>query len=102
MNTFNDDVTLIKREQKGFDDYGNPKIEVTRTNLMCNVRSIYRSEFYQASTADYKPSIQITIHDFEYNNEQEVEYKGKTLWVIRAYKDYELIELTLGEKLGGM
>ena len=43
MNTFNDDVTLIKREQKGFDDYGNPKIEVTRTNLMCNVRSIYRS-----------------------------------------------------------
>lgn len=102
--TFDNDLILIGKREESKDDYGNPIYsEPKRKQVFCNERSIGYQEFYRAGTEGLRPEYALTIHDFEYENEKQVEYKGQVYEVLRTYKpDAGLLELTVGEKIGSI
>jgi len=94
MKMYNHELTLIS-EETVYDEYGIPKKETKKTNVLCKVQSVGRNEFYGAATTGLKPEVVFIIHDYEYNGEKEVEFEGKKYRVIRTYStDFEEIELT--------
>lgn len=98
--TFDEVVVLVDEKGIGVDDYGNTSFKKTKTEVFCNENSISRDEFYSASVQDLKLSYILTIHDFEYENQDKVIYKGKELYILKTYKTGEYLELTVGEKIG--
>lgn len=84
-----------------FDDIGNQVPIENKTEVFCNVKSVSRSEFYNAATAGLKPSLVFVIHDYEYNNEETVEFENNRYKVIRTYrKNIEELELTCEKVIG--
>ena len=99
--TFDETVILIEEiETEEEDDYGNTKCKKVKSEVFCNEKSISRNEFYSASVQDLKLSYILTIHDFEYENQDKVIYKGKELYILKTYKTGEYLELTVGDKIG--
>lgn len=90
---FSHDLVLIKTVFTS-DDIGNQIATEERTEVFCNVKSITRTEFYNAATTDLKPSIVFVVHLYEYNDEEVVEYNSVKYRVIRTYMtNTEEIEL---------
>lgn len=86
-----------------FDDIGNQVPIENKTEVFCDVKSVSRSEFYNAATAGLKPSLVFVIHDYEYNNEETVEFENNRYKVIRTYhKSVEEIELTCEKVIGNV
>lgn len=84
------------------DAIGNEIPTETRTTILCKLESVGRNEFYNAAQNNMKPEIVFTIHAYEYNNEQVVEFDSVKYKVIRTYKvSFEEIELTC-EKVTGI
>ena len=96
------ELTLIQEPITTYDDIGNPIISAPVESIVfCEVNSISRNEFYNASVAGLKPSIVFTIHPYEYNDEEKIKFEDKSYKVIRTYlKNTEEIELTC-EKVTG-
>lgn len=95
------ELTLIK-ETTTYDDIGNqiPGAPI-ETIIFCEVNSISRNEFYNASMAGLKPSIIFTVHPYEYNDEEKIKFEDKNYKVIRTYsKNTEELELTCEKVLG--
>lgn len=91
---YNHELTLIG-EEVIYDDYGVPRKTETRTNVLCDVKSVGRNEFYGAATSGLKPEIVFVMHGYEYKGEKSVEYEGNRFKVIRTYStDFEEVELT--------
>lgn len=99
MNTFKDEVTLIKENTKGIDEFGNPIIETEEREILCNNLGIYSEEFYQAANVGLKPQAKISIHAMEYNGEEKVIYKGIKYYILRTFQKKDLLELVLGDKI---
>lgn len=100
--TYDHELTLIKQKYKE-DDLGQriPDGNPVKTTVLCNKKSVGRTEFYNASVAGMKPELIFIIHGFEYNNQEKVEYNGTEYDVIRTYQtDFDKIELTVGSRLG--
>lgn len=94
------ELTLIK-ESYGFDSVGNQTIKEIKTEVFCSCKSITRSEFYNAATTGFKPSIVFVINSFEYNNEEKVEFEEGVYKVIRTYlNSTDRIELICEKVLG--
>lgn len=73
----------------------------TRTEILCDVKSVTRSEFYSAAQAGLNPEQVFEVNGFEYAGQQEVEFEGERYTVIRAYRIppvYEKLELTCERK----
>lgn len=90
------------RETYTQDEYGNliPAEDEPSVSVLCDLRSITRSEFYSASQAGLNPEIVFEINGFEYGGEKEVEFNGERYSVIRTYRaDYEKLELTCEKKV---
>ena len=87
----NDVITLVSETTpRGvFDD------PVPTGNLIpCEVRSVTRSEAYQARAAGMNPSIVFRIRIAEdYDDEQTVLYRDKKYRVVRTYQDDFWLEL---------
>lgn len=84
-----------------YDPDINEMIIKNKKEVYCKVNSISRNEFYKASTGGFKPSLVFTVHLFEYENEEKVEFYGVTYNVIRTYMiNTEEIELTCEKVLG--
>lgn len=110
---FNDELTLIKQKTI-VDDLGNQLKKNIRKKVLCKVSSVTRNEFYVSSTTGYKPQYVFLIHEFEYENEELVEYGGNTFVVLRTYAqkpdrlfNYEslsgdFLEIVVGEKIGSI
>jgi len=97
---WSDELTLIK-DAYTFDDIGNQISSHVKNTVFCDVKSISRSEFYNAATTGLKPSLVFIVHNCEYDNEEKVEYEGNVFKVIRTYiKNTEEIELTCEKVLG--
>lgn len=108
---------LIHKETHGRDKYGNP-VEVTvEREVLCQLHSVTRSEFYSAATANLHPEYIVRLSDFaEYQGEKLVEIDGELYSVIRTYRDRgsmghnavgvqmpqdaNALELTVGRKIG--
>ncbi|WP_337970290.1 phage head closure protein [Virgibacillus salexigens] len=100
MATYDHEVTLINKTID-YDDLGNPIPSETKTTVLCQLGSIGRSEFYEASAQGLKPEIEFVIHAFEYSGESEIEFQGVLYTVIRTFRrDFEEIELTCERNIG--
>lgn len=95
------EITLIGAVSYQKDEYGNFIPEETQTTVLCDLKSVTRSEFYSAAQAGLNPSQVFELNGFEYNGESEVEFLGEKYSVIRTYRpSYETIELTCERKAG--
>lgn len=79
-----DVVTLIKTEYVR-DARGVQQPVETRRDVFCNVSSISMTEFYKAGQLNLKPAYRFTIFAPEYDNEQDIEYKGHKYTVYRTF-----------------
>lgn len=100
-----DVIKLVKAGTPTFDEYGNAIPTETTRQVFCKVRSVGRTEFYQASQNDLFPSYVFVISHFkDYEGEKDVLYtdwtgEEKRYSVVRTYRDGNSIELTCEEKV---
>ena len=101
VTTMWNDELILKSITYTEDEIGN-QIPIESSNtVFCDVKSISRSEFYNASVAGLKPSLTFIIKLYEYSEETMLEYNSKQYKVIRNYrKNSEEIELTCEEVAG--
>ena len=87
----NDTITLISETApRGVFD----EIVPSQNEIPCEVRSVTRSEAYQARAAGLNPSIVFRIRIAEdYDDEQTVLYHGNRYRVVRTYQDDFWLEL---------
>lgn len=76
---------LYKDGAKTYDEYLNEHIERTSRMVFVQPKSVYNSEFYNASVLGLHPSITLTLSNrADYEGEKLVEFEGKMYSVIRA------------------
>lgn len=93
---FNHELTLINVVYVS-DNIGNQNKVESKRVVLCNVNTIGRREFYEASTSDLNPEIIFTVNKYEYQKERYAEYEGVKYRIIRDYllkNEFELVELT--------
>lgn len=89
-----------------YDDIGNPVETPNNIDILCDMKSIGRTEFYNAAANGLKPSYILVVHPYEYNNETYILFSEdatpqKKYKVIKTYKvDFEKIELTCEKVIG--
>ena len=74
------------------DAIGNLIKTPVETIILGKKNSVSQSEFYKASTSDFKPDIKLTLHKFEYNNQQTLILDDITYRVIKTYEAETRIE----------
>lgn len=83
------------------DDIGNQNSTETRRSVLCQRKSIGRTEFYAASSSGLKPEFVFVMYDFEYRNERKLEFEGIKYSVIRTYSTgLKEVELTCEKVIG--
>lgn len=94
------EVTLISEEYE-FDEIGNQIPILIEEEVFCNVKSISRSEFYNAATTGLKPSLVFKVRIVDYNDQEKIKFEDNEYKIIRTYiVDTENIELTCEKVLG--
>lgn len=93
------DVVSLVYVTPGEDEAGYPTEPVeTKREVLANMKSVLRSEFYAAAQSGMKADVVFEIHAFEYNGERILEHNGKRYEVIRAFQtSTEEIELTCSD-----
>ena len=62
--------------------------------VFCGLRSVSRTEFYQAEATGYKPELVFVLADYlDYNEETLADYNGQRYRVIRTYRTGQELEL---------
>lgn len=103
MATFDYVLTLISY-QTGENEMGDPITTPNRTDVLCDVLSVSRSEHYAAAAHGLPPEIVFVVNQYEYAGQKTVEFEGLEYNVLRTYKpkrskgieDFEAIELICG------
>ena len=101
-----DVITLISVGDREFDSWGIPQESTyTRRQVLCDVRSAGRSEFYQAAQNGLKPELEANLFYLDYEGEPMAMVNGIYYKVIRTYRaesaDTDRIILTLERDIGG-
>lgn len=92
--TYDHELTLIGQTYTE-DEIGNQIPVETETTILCGLKSVTRSEFYNAAANGLKPELIFVVHGYEYNGEKEITFEGNRYKVIRTYSDnFEELELT--------
>lgn len=100
-----DDVIKLLTSKYTLDEYGNHVEEIAPRVVYCKVRSVGRTEFYQASQNDMHPSfVFILSHYKDYMGEKDLLYtdwtgREKRFSIVRTYRTGDSIELTAEEKV---
>lgn len=97
---YTDELTLIKITISQ-DEIGQPIKTETRTNILAKPNLVGTKEFYNALAVGIVPTAELRIRASNYNNEEEVEYKGVRYSIIRTMpKDKLDLILVIGTKQG--
>ena len=97
--TFDHELTLIGQAITE-DEIGNQIPVETETVVLCGLKSVGRTEFYNAAVTGLRPELIFVVHGYEYNGEQIVKFEGVRYRVIRTYATgFEEVELTC-ERVG--
>ena len=104
-----DDIITLLDPAYTLNEYGQPVANYTAAGreVMCQRRSVTRSEFYQAAQAGLEPTYIFTLSHFtDYMGEPEIRYydefgQTKIYAIIRTYRppDSDELELTVAPKL---
>lgn len=98
--TYDHELVLIGQTYTE-DEIGNQIPVETRTPILCMLKSVGRTEFYNAAATGLRPELVFVIHGYEYNGEQYVEFEGVRYRVIRTYQvDFEEMELVCERVIG--
>ena len=103
--TFDNELTLISSTIT-YDDIGNPIEMPIEVNILCGIKSIGRTEFYNAAANGLKPNYIFIVHPYEYNGETYIEFSEdenpkQKYKVIKTYKpNFEDLELTCEKVIG--
>ena len=95
---------LINDGTRAYDGYGNETITTTSTMVYVQPRSVYQSEFYNASQLGLSPTVALFIaNKADYAGQKEVLYDGQLYDVIRVdwKSQKDGITLTLDAKKNG-
>lgn len=88
-------LTLIQRTVS-YEDLANPVTTETTRWVFAEIRSVTRTEFYQAQAANIQPELVFVLADYlEYNGELLVEHEGLRYRVIRTYRTGQELELVV-------
>ena len=69
----------------------------SRRDVLCKLRSVGHTEFYEAYASGYTPELKFVIADYlDYEGETLVKYEDKYYRVIRTYRIGTELELTVG------
>lgn len=80
------DVAFLCTEKEELDKFNRPqKSGFKKREVICNVKGVKRTEFYQAQAAGYKPEISVEVKEYEYERERYLEYEGVMYKIIRSY-----------------
>lgn len=91
---YNEVINLIAYEEVT-DQSGIVKRIETKTEKLCDVRSISQSEFYQAAASGLKPEYKFVLADYlDYNGEKDVEYEGIRYSIKRTFRNGKELEIT--------
>lgn len=91
--TYDYELTLIN-QTIAEDEIGNQIPVETETVVLCGLKSVGRTEFYNAAVTGLRPELVFVIHGYEYNGEQIIKFEGMRYQVIRTYAiNFEEIEL---------
>jgi SPP1 family predicted phage head-tail adaptor len=98
--TYDHELTLIGQRIEE-DEIGNQIPVETETTILCGLKSVGRSEFYDAAASGLRPELVFVIHAYEYSGERVVKFQGVRYNVIRTYQTgTEEIELTVERVVG--
>ncbi|WP_332632022.1 phage head closure protein [Halalkalibacter flavus] len=97
---FDFELTLIKTINDT-NDLGDSIFEEVKTDVLCDVLSVTRSEHYAAMSNQVKPEVVFVVNKYDYAKEIDVEFEGSRYSVIRVFEpkkskgigDFETIEL---------
>lgn len=93
------ELTLIGAEGYVKDKNGNHIPQMKKTTVLCDLKSVTRSEFYSAAQAGLNPEQVFEINGFEYSGESEIEFEGERYSVVRTYRpSFEKMELACERK----
>lgn len=68
----------------------------SRRDVLCGLRSVGHTEFYEAHSVDYHPELKFVLADYlDYEGETLVKYNEKLYRVIRTYRTGQELELTV-------
>lgn len=98
----NDVVCYLITKEFTFDEIGNQIITDKTTEVpIIEFQDVYQSEFYNARQQGLKPSLRLMISNLNYNDEEELYYKGSTYTIIRVDRvDNENIALVCEKRVG--
>lgn len=95
-----EELTLIKLTPTQTSDYQIVNTEV-RTQVLARKNVVGSKEFYNAMAVGIQPTAELQIRLSNYNDEEEVEYKGKRYSIIRTIPKGKLdLVLVIGLKQG--
>ena len=79
------EITLIQITYKENDMGDKVKVE-KKTDVLCEVESVTRSEFYNAAKLDLQPEVVFVVNRYDYEGQMELDYEGVRHDVIRSFK----------------
>lgn len=91
------DICYLGIEDEAENAIGEKYDAVTFADyVFCDKKSIRMSEFYQAATTDYKPSITLTLKLADYEGQRYIQFEDEVYTMIRTYAvNSEDIEVVL-------
>lgn len=94
------EVTLI-RETITKDSIGQDSIELVSVPILARVKSVSRSEFFQAKQSRFSCAYTFETNPVNYNGEKLLKYNGETYSIYRTFRmNADSIELYVEEKIG--
>lgn len=91
-----DEVLTLIQQTHDTDEYGDPKLTETRTDVFARLASIGQKEFYQAHAVGLQPELKFILSDYlDYNGEKLVEHEGQRYRVLRTYRSGLEMELVV-------
>lgn len=95
------DVIKLISETAATDEVGYPTSTETPREILCSVKSVGQSEFFNASQAGITPEFSFDVAAIEYNGEKICEYRNKRYAIYRTYLRGDTMEL-YAEYKGGV
>lgn len=96
-----DDLIKLYTMNRTKDAYGRwVESEPTVNEVFARVKSISRSEFFEAGRQGLNPDLRFDVFTGDYNGESIIEYSEKTYAVYRTYENGDYTEL-YAERKGG-
>lgn len=68
------------------DAYGVNRATRTERKVYCDVSSVTSAEFFQGGAQGLKPDLRFVMSIFDYKDEEELIFEGKTYSIYRTYR----------------